>query len=281
MTLYEYSCYTELMKKTTACLLIISLLTLNLVTGALAQNGTSESEDPIMRAQEDYLFQYADYNEKHEIYLTKKEANEQFRTITSEQEAIVAAKAVLVQRAEVLRTYLQLLKLKILAQGKLDPGMKESQVGKIEATQAFLTTHKFSIESFRSIAGLNSESKRLEREAAAIFSLSYESLSIILMGQIQGLEYRSGVLLDKIISQKNLADNESLQYGVNEVRRRLTSVRVSIDRASEMVQSIRASRRSDAEDTYKQVKKEMSQAKATLADAVGYIQNIERIISNE
>jgi hypothetical protein len=271
------------MKKLFFFVLIPVVLAFSLCNPLVAQEDLSESENPVKKAREDYLFQYAKYNEAYELYLTKKEANEKFQTISSQQEAITATKEVLTRRAEVLRTYLQLLKFKILAQGQLDPGTKESQTGKIEATQAFLTTHKTSIERFRSIAEINSESKRLERESSAINNLAYESLCIILIGQAQGLEYRSGQLLEKIIREKKLEDNQNLKLPISEARRMLTEVRVNIDRSSQLVVSIQyeTRRKETAEEVYEEVRKEMLKAKATLGQAMNLIQNIEKVASNE
>lgn len=226
-----------------------------------AQEGTSEQD----RARSDYLFQFANYNDAHRVYATAKEAYQQFGTIAAQQEAISKTKSVLFLRAEVIRTHLQLVKLVLRDQIYLDGGLREAQVGKIEATQAFLNTHKSNIERVNSTFEVNAESLRLEREAEAVEDLSYETLIFILLGNVQEFETRTRLMLESIVARAG--EDGDIQQGASEVRRRLTTVRVTIDRVTDSLLNAEAKKPGKMESVYLESRKPIREAKAELQAA--------------
>jgi hypothetical protein len=255
-----------------SCLFFISLQ-----VPLAAQNQATESNKEQERARDDYLFQYANYTEAHKAYETAKEAYKKFGTIASQQEAIEKTKQVLLLRAEVLRTYLQMLKVRLNGQRYLDEALRSSQFGKIEATQAFLNTHKENITKTKSVYGVNDESQRLEREAEAIQSLAYESLAFILIGEAQGLEVRTRNLLDDTLRQVE-KENQAVEEGASDTRRKLTNARVGIDRTTTKILSLDKGKVNDVIRAYKDVQKEMETVKTSLNEAALLIEEIERRI---
>src|SRR3989338_5346569 len=139
--------------KTALTLVLVTITLLAAGVPLKAQESSPQSDED--RARSDYLFQYAKYTEAHGIYETAKEAYLKFATITAQQEAVEKTKTVLLLRAEVLRTWLQRLKLRLIAQRELDSALRESEVGKLEATQAFLETHQENVGKIKSLAEVN------------------------------------------------------------------------------------------------------------------------------
>lgn len=265
------------MKRALALVLLTIVLLLN---GVLlqAQDSASISQDED-RARSDYLFQYANYAEAYQAYKTAKETYQKFSTITAQKEAVEKTKAVLILRAEVLRTYLQRLKLRLISKRQLDSGLRESEVGKLEATQAFLETHKANVEKINSLAEVNAESGRLEREANSISDLSYEVLGYVLIGEIQGLEVRARLLLEE--QQKATeAKDRSFEEGVSEINRKLTQVRVTADRANQILadyQSGKTKTATKGQAVYQAVQAEMRRAKTTLKEATQLIKELKNL----
>lgn len=260
-------------------ILIFALLLLHPLVLIEAQEENSESRQTVERAREDYLFQYANYTEAHEEYQTAKEAFQKFGTIVSQQEAIAKAKQVLTLRAEIFRTHLQLLKVKLASQPDLEPALKDAQFGKIEATQAFISTHKDNIQKTKSISEVNAESQRLEREADAIQDLAYESLAFLLNGEAQELEIRTRTLLENTVKDVP-EENQAIKQGASDVRRKLTSVRVALDRSTETILKFRVGQSNRMLKPYKEVQKEMASVKVTLQEAAKLVSEIVRSISN-
>ena len=264
------------MKTALVTLFVLSLLLVNsLPIGA--QGASVESDED--RARSDYLFQYSKYTEALAAYKTAKEAYQKYGTITAQQEAVEKTKPVLLLRAEVLRTYLQRLKLRLIAQRELDSGQRESEVGKLEATQAFLETHKANVEKIKSLSEINAESGRLEREANAIMDLSYEVLGYVLIGEIQGLEVKARNLLGE--QQKaTQAEDRSYEEGVSEIQRKLTKVRVAADRANQILaayQSGKTKSATRAQAAFQGVQAEMRSAKITLTEATQLIKELKKL----
>lgn len=262
--------------KKLSVLLLIYLLAFNF-SYSYAQGDSQSVQDKIDTARQDYLFQYANYADALKVYQTSKEAFEKFGTLASQKQAIEGTKRVLDLRAEVLRTYLQLLKLTLRAQKQLDIGLYNTQVGKIEATQAFLETHRKNIQRTQSVLGVNSESERLQREAEAIQDLNYETLTYILIGQAQGLEYHIRMSLEKAMARAE--DNrEALEQGASDVRRKLTTVRVIADRVTDLVISSEQKQTGKVMGAYKEAQKHMHEAKRELREAGNLVKEIERAI---
>jgi len=256
-----------------SALTLLIILTLY-VPAAAQEAATEESLNPIERSRQDYLFQFANYNDAHDVYQTAKEAYQKFGTIASQQEAIQATKKVLALRAEVLRTHFELVKLTLLNLRDMDEGLRTAQIGKIEATQAFLTTHKENIERTNSTSEVNAESLRIERESEAMNDLAYETLTLILTGQAQGLETRTRLLLDGVVEERG--QDQDVQQGASDVRRLLTSVRVSIDKIVGSVLGSDATKGGKMVSIYKDGQKEMRKVKMTLKEAAQLVQEMTR-----
>lgn len=260
-------------------ILIFALLVLHPWILAHAQEENSQSPQTVERARQDYLFQYANYTEAHKEYQTAKEAYQKFGTIVSQQEAIAKTKPVLILRAEILRTHLQLLKVKLASQPDLEPALKDAQFGKIEATQAFISTHKDNLQKTKSISEVNAESQRLEREADAIQDLAYESLSFLLVGEAQELEIRTRTMLENTVKDVPEED-QAIKQGASDVRRKLTSVRVALDGSTDTILKFRVSQSTRMLKAYEQVQKEMIGVKSSLQEAAQLVSEIVRSISN-
>ena len=252
----------------------VFVLTLLLLASTIPAEAQEETLSPIERSRQDYLFQFANYNDAHDVYRTAKEAYQKFGTIASQQEAIQATKKVLSLRAEVLRTHFELLKLTLIDLQYMDEGLRIAQIGKIEATQAFLTTHKNNIEKTNSTSEVNAESLRIERESEAMNDLAYESLTLILTGQAQGLETRTRLLLDSVVEERG--QDQDVQQGASDVRRLLTSVRVSIDKIVGSVLGSDATKGGKMVSIYKDGQKEMRKVKTTLKEAAQLVQEMTR-----
>jgi len=63
--------------------------------------------------RQDYSFQVAEYQKKYIDYIDKKEVYTKYRTITSEKDKIDAAKAALVARSSMLKSYLLALRVSL------------------------------------------------------------------------------------------------------------------------------------------------------------------------
>jgi len=254
-----------------AAVLAITLLLLALSIPAAAQE---ETLSPIERSRQDYLFQFANYNDAHDVYQTAKEAYQKFGTIASQQEAIQATKKVLSLRAEVLRTHFELVKLTLIDMHDMDEGLRTAQIGKIEATQAFLTTHKENIERTNSTSEVNAESLRIERESEAMNDLAYETLTLVLTGQAQGLEIRTRLLLNNVVEERG--QDQDVQQGASDVRRLLTAARVSIDKIVDSVLGSDATKGGKMASIYKNGQKEMRKVQTTLKEAAQLVQEMTR-----
>jgi len=268
------------MSKRIVFVLFIVIVLLAVCIPLRAQENTSPTQTEEERANQDYLFQFSSYTEAHQAYITAKEAYQKFGTITSQQEAVQKTKIVLILRAEVIRTYLQRLKLRLIAQRELDSIQRESQVGKLEATQAFLETHKQNIDKIKNLAEVNTESSRFEREMPATNELSYETLSFILIGEAQGLEVSTRNLLEETIQSLGNPSSRAFEEGVSEIRRKLTAVRVNADRASQIIQEYQTAKIKKgltAIGTYQLVQKEMKSAKLSLQEAAQLIIELENL----
>jgi hypothetical protein len=270
-----------------AILLTLIISSAHLLT-TFAQEKNVAVGSEYKKEREDFLFQFNNYNNAHKDYVNSANAYQKFGTIASQQEAISKTKQVLASRSEALRTYLQLIKVILNSQIGLDVFLRNAQFGKLEATQAFLSTHKQNVDNAQSILEINSESSRLEREAPTIEELSYETLSVILVGKMQNLEYRANKLIEEIENSDNGKKDEQIEKGISEAKNKLRTVRTYIDEAIQIIQKYQEGndpksrvRKTKAISTYRDVKNEAKEAKPALMEVAVIIKEMKGKLGNE
>lgn len=240
------------------------------------ETATSGQLSNFEQAKQDYLFQYANYTEAHKEYLNTKGYYQKFQTLAAQKDAIEKTRKTLILRAESMRTYLQLIKIRLNNQRSIISTLRDSQLGKIEATQSFLKGNQDNLNKSQSITELNSESQRLEREMVSFYDLSYETLSVIIISEMQDLELKTRNLYEKTKASTEIEPGSQLERAVIEIELRLSSARLNIDRANQAVVDFQSAGKKTKTSTvtYNTVKGQAQEFKETLKTSLILIREL-------
>lgn len=255
---------------------VIFILLFSLASLVQAQ----ESPD-LTKARQDYLFQFSSYSSAHEKYLNAKDIFEKFGTIQAQQDAISTAKQALTTRAQSLISYLELLKIVLTNLQSMDVSLRNSQFGKLEASQSFLRNHAENIKKTQSIAEINEESARFEREYEPLEDLAYESLSVILIGRLQSYEARANSLVNNFENSDKLPKTQAVTQGISQIKNKLSQTRLSIDKAVNTIVEYQKDRLGKGNAAYKNVQKDINEGKQTLREAAQLLKELEDLAENE
>lgn len=140
------------------------------------------------RAYQDYLYNFNQYQEAHQKYVDAKIAYLKYQTLTAKNEALKSTLKMLQQRDEVMRTYLTVIKMRLVdAQGITD---YEKQIiySKIDDLISWCVGHKSLLSSAGSLEDLIAFSKMANEKYQEAETIAYQVLGIIPGGKIEILK---------------------------------------------------------------------------------------------
>lgn len=157
------------------------------------------------RAYSDYLYNYNLYRESYDTYSTAREAFLKYQTLTSKNEAIGETKEMLKNQAEVVKTYLTALKLKLTGSGLSNDEQHLLSLN-LDKEIDWFRQHQEEVKDVNSLEDLTALSGKSKEQYEKTEVLIYQTLGAILAGKETALREE--------ISQKI----KSLKEKVGEIR---------------------------------------------------------------
>lgn len=156
------------------------------------------------REIEDFLYQYEQYHVAYREFQINRDAYLQYKTLSSQNDAVSATKKLIIQRNYTLRTYFISLKYKL----RNTPGVvgteKHSQlVSLLDKEIIWLENENDQLDklSTPTLEDLFIISDRSEQKNDYFKSLSYQSLSAVILGKVRDLQAES-VALTKLLGDR-------------------------------------------------------------------------------
>jgi len=189
------------------------------------------------QAKSDYFFQLEKYREEEKDFYLKRSQYRNLQTFASQEEAVQAAKVMLIRRAEVWRTYFQAVRIALLETKGVDIIARNSQTNKIETWQKNMIEHKKRLENLNVIDAVLLESQSLEEQKQTIEKLTYQSLGILAIAKLQAntdqLKAFSQKIKDAIEAQElNEQVKQTKLRGFIEIDRSLSNSQTAISQAN-------------------------------------------------
>jgi len=195
-----------LVKKISLFLLLNSLFLFNCgLVYAQDSKPTDESIKPIVYEQESlskdirqlklqYRGELEEYRKSENLYLIAKKQYHKLDTLASLEDAVQKTQEVMVVRDKVLRTYLRLLRLKLLSQPGIELSEKKNAEQSLLAAIGSIEQHQQQFAETLDKPQLNKVSEEFEILMEQIEEAAYQSLTLMSIGELQTIHDKAIIL---------------------------------------------------------------------------------------
>lgn len=187
------------------------------------------------KAYQDYLYNYNIYQQAHSDYDLARSAYLSSGTIASQQKAEEATVAMLVDRDQVLITYLTALRMKLRETSGVSTATQNGLFSLIDNEISIYNTHKAKVTSAGSLDDLVADSSEAASQFQYTQLLTYQILVAISVGETSAFRTREkdviSALRTKIAEIKTAGDKK-----VDSVDRALTDADAKLSRSVEKEQ---------------------------------------------
>jgi hypothetical protein len=168
-------------------LTLFTLIALSLITYHLSLKSSFSQDFDYNRSYNDFVYSYNLYRSAHLDYVAAKAEYHTYGTLTAKTKAIQAARKLLHQRAEALKTYLTALRMKLHEETGITTYKQNLYFIKLDDEITWLTQHQSNLTTPSTVEDLIDESKKLEGRYLQIQIVSYQTLGAILEGREDSL----------------------------------------------------------------------------------------------
>lgn len=255
----------------TIAVLIITLLRVNTVS-AQEQSGDS------LKSQYKNLLN--SYGLKDQQYRISYQQFVQLRTLASQEEMVKKAKDALLERANLLDTYLNYLS-QTLAQTKgVELSRLEAEQQKIAEERLFISEHRQKITSMTDRVELHNESQAFQERKGSISSAAFRAMALIKIAQIQHATDQIQAPIDMIKSslegtELDQVKIEEKKRGLVEIDRQISLVKQSLQTALDQYDSSSKSNAFDL-DTYGSITNILDSGYAKTKLVLSYVQELSK-----
>lgn len=150
------------------------------------------------KAYEDYVFTYDVYKKAHADYLLARSQYINAKTLASQTKAQEAGSAMLIDRDNVVITYLTALRLRLSETNGVSNTDKEGLYQRLDSEVLWYQTHRDTISSAASLDDLVADSDAASEHYTTIQGLIYEVLGTIPVGRVETVRTSATSLLGSI-----------------------------------------------------------------------------------
>ncbi|OGG08525.1 hypothetical protein A2154_04485 [Candidatus Gottesmanbacteria bacterium RBG_16_43_7] len=253
--------------------LLLGLILLFLAAGTVLGNSK--------RAYEDYLYQLDVYRQKNNEFKLARNEYEKFKTLTSQNTALEKTIAMLVSRAQLLRSYLLLLSEKV----QENPGVTFSDAGLyqslIKNEMEFLDGHMQLVSAIGTLEDADAVASDLSSHYIILTTSEYQTIIGLSLGQLNMLKQTYDESLEQVEALVNVYKSSYKPSKQATIDRWLISIKDKRDLYERKVSDI-ASRNSGLKSTtIEDIQVEVNglvgdiqQAKAYLADGTSFMNEL-------
>jgi hypothetical protein len=232
------------------------------------------------RVVEDYIYQYEKYGKVYDNFKLSRDKYKTYDVLSSRNEAVEAARALILQRNQVLRTWLLALKNKV----RNTPGVVEVDgglFGQMDRQIVWLEENSEEISSLQtpSFEDLFVLSDRVEEKEAEFMRSGYQTLAEVLLGKIRTLNSESvaltTLLSEEISKSENATRAAELDLWLKEVRVKNYLAGKEIEAAEINLANLKStSRVGSLKNYYTNLKIDVDDTKLYLEQALSYQKEI-------
>ena len=254
------------MRRTALALIVLLLL-------AFAGHVLATSE----QAYQDYLFQFDLYRQRETDFRVAKTEYEKFRSLTSETTALEKTKALLAQRAQLLRAYLLVLNEKLNEDRGLTSSEKALYQRLIQSEIVFLDGHILLIPAIGSLADAQKISEQQTDHYDILAAGIRQTIAGISLGQLAALarEYDAALSSAQAIIAANRGvftpqKQATLDRWVLSISNKRSLYKQKVDSINQQSSQMKGEIQ-EIERTFAQIQKDIAEARQYLAEGASFL----------
>lgn len=202
----------------------------NLKTDLIWQRERLDEEIAAVKAT--YQGQLEDYLYQDKLYRIAYDQNQQLQTLVSIEDLVQKAKNLGLKRDEVLSSYLNLLRLKLIATEGIELSLKTKYIEQLEATIAYLKAHQDILKDSNNRDQVSSSLATFTNDQGGVGNLANEVLVLLSVGNLQMIYDKSIVLkkdIDSYLDEKGTLSLPNIDRASTETNRSLDSAKLKLD----------------------------------------------------
>ncbi len=225
-----------------------------------------------------YRGELEEYRNLENLYLIAKDQYLKLETLASLEDAVQKTQEAMDARAKVLRTYLRLLRLKLLSQAGIElPDKKAAEQTLLAAIQK-IEQHQQQLKEPLDKPQLNEISIEFELLIDEVEDSAYQTLSLMAIGELQNIHDRSGVLRDdmevEIATAGGALKSAERQRSFAETDRLLKTLKPEFD---EVEKKYSRPTTSGYKGIYNAIENRLESIHSTLSKAVGFLEELLKV----
>jgi len=170
-------------------------------------------EFDFQRSWADYIYTTGQYQQVHEQYSKAKQTYNTYQTLTTRNDAVAAAAAVLKSREELVRTYLVMFRMKLYESKLSLDSNKQEKINSADILVSWLEGRKSKLDAIGNIDDLNEISAEFENKYPEITSLSFGMIASYKVGEIGLVIERIDNLKDEIKKKKDdFSEKDKIEF---------------------------------------------------------------------
>lgn len=189
-------------------------------------------DEEIATVKATYQGQLEDYLYQDKLYRIAYDQNQQLQTLVSIEDLVQKAKSLGMKRDEVLSSYLNLLRLKLIATEGIELSLKTKYIGQLEATIAYLKAHQDILKDLNDRDQVSSSLTTFTNDQGGVGNLANEVLVLLSVGNLQMIYDKSIVLkkdIDSYLDEKGTLSLPNIDRASTETNRSLDSAKLKLD----------------------------------------------------
>lgn len=202
----------------------------NLKTDLIWQRERLDEEIATVKAT--YQSQLEDYLYQDKLYRIAYDQHQQLQTLVSIEDLVQKAKNLGMKRDEVLSSYLNLLRLKLIATEGIELSLKTKYIGQLESTIAYLQAHQDILKDLHNRDQVTSSLATFTNDQGGVGNLANEVLVLLSIGNLQMIYDKSIVLkkdIDLYLDERGTLDLPNIDRASKETNLSLDSAKLKLD----------------------------------------------------
>jgi len=195
----------------------------------------------IVTLKQSYQGQLEEYLYKDKLFRIAYDQHQELQTLVSIEDMIKKGRDLGLIRGQVLITYLDLLRLKLIATEGIELSLKQNYLSRLEATIAYIKQHQTILESATDRDQLQAALNTFSIDQKALPNLGKEVLALLAIGNLQIVYDKSLVLktdIDAHLKDNGTLDLPHIERSSSETNRSLDAAKMKLDLIwSDMVNS--------------------------------------------
>lgn len=189
-------------------------------------------DQEIITVKATYQSQLENYLYQDKLYRIAYDQYKQLQTLVSIEDLTQKGKTLGISRDEVLISYLNLLRLNLIATEGIELSLKEEYLNKLEATIIYITNHKNNLTTLNDRDPVIDSLSTFALDQKNLAKLAQEVLVLLSVGNLQMIYDKSTVLksdIDVYLKEKGTATSPEIERASLETNRSLESAKLKLD----------------------------------------------------